>query len=209
MKKKVLSIVIWVLLTAIITSCASTDDSIDTTWLTEGTTSEPVKSNQELVLEGALKLEKEGAWYGAYKSLDYLIEHGYYTEYAEKRDSLYLKSELVNNSYFAVGQLKSMLKDPDSLKIYDVTVTASQSQYDDSYIFEFEFEYGATNSFGAMVRDTEIITCSGRTAKEYDVGETLNVSFIRYNDLTDMTRDELSDQMGGDYLSLKYKYPLE
>lgn len=51
----------------------------------------------------------------------------------------------------AISELRGKLKDPNSLTIYDATITNS---YDENYSFTIQFDYGAKNSFGGMVRDT-------------------------------------------------------
>lgn len=84
-------------------------------------------------------------------------------------------------------EIVKRLKDPDSLKIYSLTIEGDKSNPDRFYVV---FDYGAANSFGGMVRDTfeapytlkdeqvkeiyeaekEFIDSKGCTAAEYLVG---------------------------------------
>lgn len=164
-------------------------------------TSAPTKTKQEIELEYALELEEKGAWTGAYCLFDDLVERGYYTEYAEKRDSLYHKyriTELVNTVINYAG-LKLKLKDPNSLKIYSVYITSVASKYDSTqYVFEIKVDYGAANSFGGMVRDTYKKTLNHTLAKEY-IGRHVDVSFVPLNDIADMDYWEFDRKMEGDF----------
>ena len=162
---------------------------------------EPTKTKQEIELENALRLEREGAWAGAYFLLDDLIERGYYTEYAEKREDLYYKYIIADHINAAINYngLKTQLKNPNSLVIYNITITASVSQYSsDSYVFELEFEYGATNSLGAMVRDTYETKKNSSLAQKY-IGQTVDCSFVNLSDVAKMTHNEFDQKLQGDF----------
>ena len=191
MKRKILSIVSLFILTMVfITSCTSSNSPSD---------SETSKLPQEIELEYALKLETEGAWTGAYCLFDDLV--GYYPEYTTKRDELYHKYQITQLVNYAINYngLKDQLKNPDSLVIYNLTVTASVSEYNnDSYIFEFAFDYGATNSFGGMVRDTYKVDKNSNIAKEY-LGKNVDVSFISLDDIAEMDFEEFEEKMNGDF----------
>lgn len=84
-------------------------------------------------------------------------------------------------------EIVERLKDPDSLKIYSLTIESDKSNPNRFYVV---FDYGAANSFGGMVRDTfsapytlkddeakeiyesnkEFIDSNGCTATEYLIG---------------------------------------
>ena len=193
MKRKILSIVSLVILTMVfITSCASSNTPSD---------SETTKLPQEIELEYALKLEEEGAWTGAYCLFDDLVKKGYYPEYDTKRDELYNKYQITQLVNFAINYngLKDQLKNPNSLIIYNLTATASVSEYNNnSYVFEFAFEYGATNSFGGMVRDTYKVVRNSSVAKEY-IGKNVDISFISLDDIAEMDFEEFEAKMNGDF----------
>ncbi len=53
----------------------------------------------------------------------------------------------------AIEELRDKLKDPNSLAIYGAEII---NTYDENYSFMVQFDYGATNSFGGMVRDIAI-----------------------------------------------------
>lgn len=53
----------------------------------------------------------------------------------------------------AIEELRDKLKDPNSLAIYGAKII---NTYDENYSFMVQFDYGATNSFGGMVRDIAI-----------------------------------------------------
>ena len=195
MKKKILGIIALLILTTLmIASCTSSN----TTTLE---TSEPTKAAHEIELENALRLEEEGAWGGAYFLLEDLIEHGYYTEYTSKMESLehkYRITDLVNSTINYAG-LKLNLKNPNSLVIYSVSVTANVSSYDSSrYIFEIKIDYGATNSFGGMVRDTYETTKTMDYAKNY-IGKHVDVSFLPLGDIAKMEYKEFNNKLLGDF----------
>ena len=60
-------------------------------------------------------------------------------------------------SYQNALQLRDMLKDPDSFKLYD-TMYVLKQYYDDGTLFTTYcvFEYGGTNSYGGMIKSTAI-----------------------------------------------------
>jgi hypothetical protein len=164
--------------------------------------SEPEKATHEIELENALRLEEEGAWGGAYFLLKDLIEHGYYTEYTSKMESLehkYRITDLVNSTINYAG-LKSNLKNPNSLVIYSVTFTANEVSIDSSryFYFEIKIDYGATNSFGGMVRDTYETTKTVKYAKNY-IGKHVDVSFLPLDDIAKMEYREFDDKLLGDF----------
>ncbi len=170
--------------------------------------------NNKLELEAALRLEKEGAWFGAYALLDDLIERGYYLEYAEKRDELYDKYFIVNavHTAFSFRKLKQDLKDPSSLVIYNISITANKKEsgsqpYDFDYYFEIVYDYGASNSFGGMVRSTVTSLYTDEKVQEYFEGKKIDYSLINLKDLAEM--DDLYEwkiaKMEGDYELYSYK----
>lgn len=55
---------------------------------------------------------------------------------------------------YVISNLKSMLKDPNSLAIYNIEVVA------ESNCLTVELDYGAKNSFGGMVRDNYSQQCT-------------------------------------------------
>ena len=195
MKKKILGIIALLILTTLmIASCTSSN----TTTLE---TSEPAKATHEIELENALRLEEEGAWGGAYYLLEDLIEHGYYTEYTSKMESLEHKYRIADLVNFAINNkgLKLNLKNPNSLVIYSVTYTANVSSYDSSrYIFEVKIDYGATNSFGGMVRDTYETKQDVKYAKNY-IGKHVDVSFLPLDDIAKMDFNEFNNKLIGDF----------
>ena len=200
-KKKILGIIALLILTTLmIASCTSSNTTtLETLETLE--TSEPAKATHEIELENALRLEEEGAWGGAYFLLEDLIEHGYYTEYTSKMESLehkYRITDLVNSTINYAG-LKLNLKNPNSLVIYSVTFTANVSSYDPSrYIFEIKIDYGATNSFGGMVRDTYETTKTVDYAKNY-IGKHVDVSFLPLGDIAKMEYWEFHYKLLGDF----------
>ena len=77
----------------------------------------------------------------------------------EKFDEKFLEDKKIDAEAFStqcwylsrtIKELRSMLKDPDSLVIYEATFIC---EYDENYSFTVELDYGAKNSFGGMVRD--------------------------------------------------------
>jgi hypothetical protein len=88
------------------------------------------------------------------------------------------------------------LKNPNSLVIYSVTFTA---KYDSTYyFFEIKIDYGATNSFGGMVRDTYETTKTVDYAKNY-IGKHVDVSFLPLDDIAKMEYWEFDNKLLGDF----------
>lgn len=69
----------------------------------------------------------------------------------DKKNDAEANSILCQYISLAISELRGKLKDPSSLIIYDATITNS---YDENYSFTIQFDYGAKNSFGGMVRNT-------------------------------------------------------
>lgn len=162
--------------------------------------SEPEKAKEEIELERALQLAEEGAWGGAYLLLDDLMERGYYLDYKDKRDAIYEDYLIAEAIYRALSfkNLKDQLKNPDSLVIYNVYITAEKSEYGDYYIFAITYDYGASNSFGGMVRDTIDSSYTTKEAQKY-VGKTINYSHVDLTDIAKLSSDEWRDKLYGDF----------
>lgn len=85
-------------------------------------------------------------------------------EYDEK---LYIvNSFMCYSAEYAIGKIKEVLKDPHSLVVYGMTVKLKDSEYGYGPMFVITLDYGATNSFGAMVRDNYTVTQSAVGKKE-------------------------------------------
>ena len=69
----------------------------------------------------------------------------------DKKNDAEANSILCQYISLAISELRGKLKDPSSLIIYDATITNSN---DENYSFTIQFDYGAKNSFGGMVRNT-------------------------------------------------------
>jgi len=163
------------------------------------------KTNQEIELENALRLEQDGSWGGAYQLLNDLIERGYYPEYESKRDALKEKTLITEAVYnaFSYKNLKAQLKNPNSLVIYSISVKGDV--YDGTEHFDIIFDYGATNSFGGMVRDTLETSYSTWQAKPY-IGKTVDCSYIDLEDLAKLSSRELMDKLYGDFRLYHYNF---
>lgn len=59
---------------------------------------------------------------------------------------------------------KEVLKDPESLKIYD-----EEFSYPDASVIDITVDYGAKNGYGAMVRDTKHFKVNATVPKVMDV----------------------------------------
>lgn len=89
-----------------------------------------------------------------------------------------------NQAIANVQNLKNMLKDPDSLKLYEDVLVIFYKTDDHNYDFYTYIDYGAKNSYGAMVRNTAIYVnrkyvCTMEEAiKELEV-ENKNIELIK------------------------------
>ena len=85
--------------------------------------------------------------------------------------------------------------------IYNISVTTRLSEYSGNPVFEVTYDYGATNSFGGMVRDTITGTYSGKEAAPYYEGKKIDYSHVNLNDLAKMDKyyDWEKSKMWGDY----------
>ena len=205
------------------TSCNSDTGSSDTDSSDIGSseigvqdTSIPQKTNQEIELENALRLEEEGAWRGAYLLLNDLIERGYYPEYETKRDELKEKALISRVVYFAYSSIyfKHKMNDPNSLVIYGIS--AKGVEHDKFVGFDVTFDCGGRNAYGGMVRETyEYFT----PMEDYDrdesyIGKKVDCSFIDLEWLAKLDLDDkdllffgwAQDLIKGDYELYHYDY---
>ena len=171
-------------------SCNSTQDE----------PSLPQKTKQEIELERALELAEEGAWLGAYCLFNDLISRGYYTEYEEKRSALYEDYLIAQAIYqaFHFKNIKENLKNPNSLVIYNINITVEKSKYSDSYYFAITYDYGASNSYGGMVRNTVTSSYSTSEAQKY-IGKSINYSHVSLSDVAKLSSKEWDNKLEGDY----------
>ena len=167
--------------------------------------SEPEKANEEIELERALQLAEEKAWGGAYLLLDDLMERGYYLDYKDKRDDIYEDYLIAEAIYqaFSFKNLKDKLKNPDSLVIYNVHITAKMSENGDYYYFKIIYDYGASNSFGGMVRDTIESSYTTKAAQNY-IGKTINYSHVNLTEIAKLSSNEWRDKLYGDFRRYHY-----
>ncbi len=169
--------------------------------------SEPEKNKQEIEFERAMQLAEEGAWNGSYLLLDDLMERGYYTEYKSQRDAIYEDYLIADAIYQALSfqNLKDKLKNPDSLVIYNISIVARKNENRDRYLFEITYDYGASNSFGGIVRDTITSSFSTNEAKNY-VGKSIDYSHVNLKDIAKLSSKEWRNKMNSDFD--KYHYNL-
>ena len=96
---------------------------------------------------------------------------------------------------FSTISLKDKLKNPDSLVIYNVHIIAKP--WKDSYIFEITYDYGASNSFGGMVRNTIESSYTTKEAQKY-VGKPIDHSHVNLTDVARLSFSEWSNKMSSD-----------
>lgn len=141
---KVLSIILIILTVIACISCESTNSNHDIE------TSEKTKENkEELAYAHAKELASQGKYLGASKIFYDIKGYKDSSELAEKYDQYY---EIECYLFRAIDDLKSQLKDPYSLVIYDFEIYEVQNG--DFCYYKAWLDYGAKNSFGGMVRNT-------------------------------------------------------
>lgn len=160
--------------------------------------STPVKTKQEIELENAIRLADEGAWGGAYLLFNDLIERGYYLDYQDERDAMYEKHLIADVIYSASRSLKQSLKNPYSFTIYDIDMDVAPSEYGDYYVFKITYDYGATNSFGGMVRDTHSVGYSRYNEADKYAGKSINYGHVNLTDIAKLNSDDWEEKMYGD-----------
>lgn len=111
----------------------------------------------------------------------------------EIRQGRYTRNAIVCRMYsYAVSSLQSALKDPNSLVIYKITMKVDSSN---KYKIIITIDYGAANSFGAMVRDdyTYSYTLSS------DDREAVYESLKDWMDERGATSEDSADYLIGNY----------
>lgn len=163
--KKILCVTLLVfLLVNSFVSCVSTSTSNNGAGESLGldssnTTSTPSERELAEMYEQAVDYEKHGKFRSAINIYRELYTYGFADpefgyngneKALEIREKRYLFSSMACKYIkYAVGDLKSNLKDPNSLVIYGIKLYDSTGN-----TFVITLDYGAKNSFGGMVRDT-------------------------------------------------------
>lgn len=94
----------------------------------------------------------------------------------DKKNDAEAKSILCQYISVTIRELRGKLKDPSSLTIYDAKIINS---YDENYSFTIQFDYGAKNSFGGMVRNTFTSRQYSLSDAEKEVVYQLNKRWLR------------------------------
>ena len=111
----------------------------------------------------------------------------------ETREGRYTRDAIVCRMYCsAVRSLKSMLKDPNSLTIYKISMKVASS---DSYKINITIDYGAANSFGGMVRDNYQYSCKLSSEDREDIYESLK----DWMDENGATSEDSAEYLIGNY----------
>lgn len=164
-KRRIVSVILMGVLCALIfVSCSKPVEEPTTKASTEAST-EPTKSRQELheLYLQAVECEKTAKFKSAIEIYRELYSYGYSDEgYSGKsldealalREQNYACQKLLCYIHEGgVRVIKKQLKDPNSLEIYGSKLSTSEK-----YGYIMEYDYGARNSFGGMVRDTYTTT---------------------------------------------------
>ena len=83
-----------------------------------------------------------------------------------------VNSYMCHCAEYAIKKLKERLKDPHSLVVYGMNVELRDSKYGYGPVFDITLDYGATNSFGGMVRDDYTVSfTTGKGAEDWEALE--------------------------------------
>lgn len=132
-----------------------------TVYCTDGIVNKTLpEAELEQMFNQAVAFEESANFDKAFELFEILYENEYpdkdfsnqgLDEAFETRKGRYTRNSIVCRMYsYAVSSLKSALKDPNSLVIYKITMKVDSSN---KYKIIITIDYGAANSFGAMVRD--------------------------------------------------------
>ncbi len=114
-------------------------------------------------------------------------------EAIEIREGKYIRNSIVCQQIeYAVKALKDVLKDPNSLVLYKVLL--KEDDVDKSKLI-IVFDYGATNSFGAMVRNEYTYTAVLTDKQKTKIYESLK----KYMDADGATSDDSARYLIGNY----------
>lgn len=114
--------------------------------------SEGISDCEKLVADEKVQLILDKANGNTSAAMDCLKEYSYILSEDQVSKCL-IQIGRFGSRYRAEKLLKSNLKDPNSLTIYSLKVSGAELQNDGSYMVKLTMDYGASNSFGAMVRD--------------------------------------------------------
>lgn len=144
-------------------------------------TTTPLPDKQEMI-DQIHEYEKQAKFTSAIEIYRQMHEYGYITDadLDKQEKQYYINSYMCNVANFAIKHLKEELKDPHSLVVYGMDFELCE--YDESgMIISITVDYGATNSFGGMVRDDYIKRfCTTERPEHWD--DTLYI--ITHTDLS-------------------------
>lgn len=119
---------------------------------TEQTTTLP---NKQDMFHQIHEYEDQAKFTSAIELYRQMNEYNYIDADSLEIDEKYyvINSVMCQCADFAINRLKERLKDPHSLVVYGMKVKVADSKYGYGLLYEITLDYGATNSFGGMVRD--------------------------------------------------------
>ena len=184
-------IVVILMCSVVFTSCSNNE--------TQDSTQEqiPTQAEMQQMFDKAEEYEANAKFKDAIEIYRQLNEYGFEDPDFGSRSESVRERRYTNQSvackYFslAVSALKSQLKDPNSLVVYSMDIDSDSP----SGKITIEFDYGARNSFGGMVRDEYTIT--------YTLSESEKEKIYQANkehmDSIGRTKDDVGRYLAGNF----------
>lgn len=188
--KVILSICIVVCMSLQICACNKTE-----------TTTLPDK--QEMINQ-IHECEDQAKFTSAYELYEKMYEYGYITSLDDEEQQYLINSCMCFYVNLVIQDLKKDLKDPHSLVIYGMEVEVIEHKT--GLCFDMTFDYGATNSFGGMVREeltaTKNIAFLSQSMAERVAATHMLTKESQFQAIIDGTAEY--DKYGQENLSRKY-----